>query len=73
MEKHKRSFRCVDANGETYVVHEFVEIIQAGHMADRHATLEGLGRLVLEDGSPVNDKGDGTFQSVRTGMIIRPL
>ena len=63
------------AKGESGIVYEIVEYgpeIDASHLGERD-TIQGLGELHTTTGSPVNDRGDGTFKIVHTNEIVRRI
>lgn len=71
MEKLVNTHRMQSESGEFFEVYEYQDFIDAGTYEDPNAKIPGLKRLTLRDGSHVNDLGDGEFQIVATGAVLR--
>ena len=57
-------------DGQQFTVIEEGAAIDTSSFAGR-SSIDGLGELFLEDGRRVNDNGDGTYQIVETGEVLR--
>jgi hypothetical protein len=68
--EHKRTFPVKDGQGKTHQLHEFVDIIAAGHMGDPNAEREGLHSYRTEAGRYVNALGKGRYQIVDSGEVL---
>jgi len=68
--EHKRTFTVKDGQGKTHRLHEFVDIIGAGHKGDLNAEREGLHSYTTEAGRHVNALGKGRYQIVESGQLL---
>lgn len=67
---HKYSFSAQDDTGKAYILHVYVDILDAGTFDNPTATIEGLKSLQTSDGEPVNRLEKGRYEIVRTGQQL---
>lgn len=70
MEELIEEIDCVDDHGRSQIVYVYEEIIPAGHFKDPHATIKGMKRAQLENGQPVNYRGEDGFETL-SGLKLR--
>jgi hypothetical protein len=54
----------VDEAGGTREIRIWQEVKDAGHMGDPHATVDGMKRVELDDGSYVRELQDGVWEDL---------
>ena len=68
--RHTGSFKAFDQHGIIHTIHIFTEIIDAGHMGDPEAEIEGLKKLQTDDGVLVNYLEKGKYKIAQTGQVL---
>ncbi len=63
-ERRYTSFKAVDDQGITYIIDEFVDILDVGSFNDPGAEIEGLKDLITKDGRSVNRVKKGEYKIV---------
>lgn len=64
---HTQWFKAKRPDGSVIAVGKTTTVIRAGTLDEPNATISGLPRYHLQDGSAVNRLGEGRFQIVATG------
>jgi hypothetical protein len=64
------SFRASDANGNTVVLHTFVDKIPNATMDGQYSELDGRKSIFTADNEHVNFIEKGKYKIVRTGAIL---
>jgi hypothetical protein len=72
MEQETGRFRAISDDGQEFVVIEYQPIRETRTLSGTSIT-KGLKRLVLSDGSSVNQIDPETFKIVQTDQIIRKI
>jgi hypothetical protein len=72
MEQETGRFRAISDDGQEFVVIEYQPICETRTLSGTSIT-KGLKRLVLSDGSSVNQIDPETFKIVQTHQIIRKI
>jgi hypothetical protein len=70
MERHVVSFVAQDENGEEYTIHMYVQQISVSSHDDANATIDGLKRLVTDDGASVNRIRKGEYKLVADEIML---
>jgi hypothetical protein len=66
----KKTFSAVDVAGKRKTLHQFVDIIDAGHVGDPDAEIEGMKAILTIDGNHVNWLGSKQYRVVETGEML---
>lgn len=66
-------FTAISDDGQEYSIYEYSKIIDVGHQSDPNATIEGIKRLCTSECDVVNFKGEGIYEIVASGIILRKI
>ena len=73
MEREIRRFQAASDDGDVFTVIEYQNFIERRLLSGDTSITKGLKRLVLSDGSRVNQIDPETFKIVQTDQIIRKI
>ena len=73
MERKTNEFTARSNYGQEYTIYEYTKIIDAGHLSDPNATIKGTKRLCTSNGEDINFKGEGIYEIVTSGVILRKM
>lgn len=72
MEHQTDQFLAISDDGREFLISEYRDVIDAGHLHEPHKTVYGrLRRFETAEGHDVNHLEDGTFQIVELNLIVR--
>ena len=73
MERKTNEFTAISDDGQEYTIYEYTDVIDAGNLSDPNATIRGAKRLCTSEGEDVNFKGEGVYEIVTSGIILRKI
>ena len=73
MERKTNEYTARSNDGQEYTIYEYINIIYAGHLNDPNATIKGTKRLCTSNGEDINFKGEGIYEIVTSGVILRKI
>jgi hypothetical protein len=72
-EQFVRVFDAEDKDGTLYTIREYQQYGSITPVGQPTQYVKGRKRFFLVDGTPVQDRGDGTFVIVERGAIVREV
>lgn len=68
--RHLASFSAYDDEGNSIVLHVYVDVLSVGTFDDPDAEIEGLKEIRTAGGYHVNRIGQGKYEVVETGEML---
>ena len=68
--EHRGRFTAHDEFGNEYGINIYVKVIDVKTHDNPHGTIDGLKRLITDEGAVVNRLGKGRYQIVHAGIEV---